>query len=124
MLSNPAAGYTHPFTERLSMLALGWYGKGNPEPRTVVVVYCLSLAVLTAFLSPTHTGPYTAVRGPATAFKSLQNLQCLELSILLAALHVRGLNSAVLRPDRMNRWFYADSASYPQPCSQPFPLLC
>lgn len=107
------------------MFAVGWDREGNQERRTVSVVYCLcSLAVLAAFLSPTHTGPYTAVRGPVTAFKSLQNLQCLELSILLAALHVGGLIPAVLPPDRMNMWFYADSASYPQPSRQPFPLLC
>jgi hypothetical protein len=107
------------------MLAVGWHRAGNQKRRTVGVVCCMcSLAVLTAFFLPIQTGPYTAVRGPATVFKSLQNLQCLELSMLLAALHVRALKSAVPRPDRMNSRFYADSTSYPQPSRQPFPLLC
>ena len=106
VVSNPATGCMHPFTERLTMLAVASHSEGNQERRTVGIVCCLCLlAVLTAFLSPAHTGPYTTVRGPVTAFKSLQNLQCLELSILLAALHVRGLKPAVLPPDLMNRWF-------------------
>lgn len=107
------------------MLAAEWCREGSPERRMVVVVCCLcSLAVLTAYLLPIQTGPYTAVRGPATAFKSVQNLQCLELSILLAALHVSAVRLAVLRPDLVSRWFYTYRASYPQPSGQPFPLLC
>lgn len=107
------------------MLAVGWHREGNQKRRTVGVVCCMcSLAVLTAFFLPIQTGPYTAVRGPATAFKSLQNLQCLEWSILLAALRLTGLKLVVPRAARVSWWFYAYSASYPQPSSQRCPLLC
>jgi hypothetical protein len=125
MVSNSPTGQTHPFTERLTMLAVERHCEGNQKRRTVGVLCCIcSLAVLTAFSLPVQTGPYTVVRGPAIAFKSAQNLECLEWSILLAALRLKGVKLVVTRPARVSRWFYADSGSCPQPCSQPFPLLC
>jgi CheY-like chemotaxis protein len=64
----------------------GWRRTDGLPKTTILLLCCLaSLGLLAVLLSPTHAGPYTAVRGPATALKSLQNFQCLELSISLAA---------------------------------------
>jgi len=60
-----------------------------------VVRTCAALVVigiLAAFFFPVTTGPYTAVNGPATAFKSLRYSALLRLALVLASVSLQAGN--------------------------------
>jgi|SRR5215469_10276580 len=47
------------------------------------------IAILAAFFFPVTAGPYTAVNGPATAFKSHQYSALLRVALVLASLSLQ-----------------------------------
>src|SRR5438874_364853 len=54
----------------------------NVSHRVAGIVLCICMvAVLGIFFLPADTGPYSSVQGPATAFKSVRDLQYLRWSI-------------------------------------------
>src|SRR5579872_770550 len=58
-----------------------------PGSATVVCTVCL-FGLLIVLIFPCTSGPFTASRGPGTAFSSIQNDEGISLSMLLVTLQI------------------------------------
>ncbi len=82
------------------------------------------LAVLAAFISLPPVLPSTSVHAPAPVFKAIQNLDCLDLSIMLAALQVAAVLLAGLALNLATAHTPADFAFRGLPADRFRPILC
>jgi hypothetical protein len=82
------------------------------------------LALLAVFISLPPALPSTSVRAPAPVFKAIQNLDCLDLSIMWAALHVASVVFAGLPLNLASSHAPADFAFRGLPADRFRPILC
>ncbi len=89
----------------------------------IVCTICF-LGIVGVALFPAAKGPFTASRGPATALRSIQDFQLLELSMVFAALQLAGRSISSFHPARNSQLeFWVFQAPF-QAALDSCPLLC